>query len=165
MSGLTKSNAQTCWRSIVISRVFVRLLRRPSRAAPKQAYNDLANLKDIGQVAADSLIEFFAEKHNDDVVKDLAQQINVTYELTQTADSIISGKTVVFTGNLEQMSRSEAKATAERLGARVSGSVSAKTDLVIAGPGAGSKLKDAQKFNVKIVSEMEWMEIVRSIGV
>jgi DNA ligase (NAD+) len=140
-------------------------VEKASRAAPKQAYNDLANLKDIGQVAADSLIEFFAEKHNDDVVKDLAQQINVTYELTQTADSIISGKTVVFTGNLEQMSRSEAKATAERLGARVSGSVSAKTDLVIAGPGAGSKLKDAQKFNVKIVSEMEWMEIVRSIGV
>ena len=72
----------------------------------------------------------------------------------------MSGKTVVFTGSLEQMTREEAKAMAERLGARVSGSVSKKTDLVVAGPGAGSKLKDAQKHGVQVLSEDDWFKLV-----
>jgi DNA ligase (NAD+) len=93
----------------------------------------------------------------------LSAQISIKHELSKAVDSAVSGKTLVFTGNLEHMSRNEAKATAERLGARVSGSVSAKTDMVIAGPGAGSKLKDAQKFDVKILTEIEWMEIVSSL--
>ncbi|WP_348532450.1 BRCT domain-containing protein [Rhizobium sp. 18065] len=75
--------------------------------------------------------------------------------------SELTGKTVVFTGNLEKMTRSEAKATAERLGARVSGSVSAKTDLVIAGPGAGSKLDDAKKHSVNVLSEEEWLALIK----
>ncbi len=74
--------------------------------------------------------------------------------------SAFAGKTVVFTGSLEQMTRNEAKAIAERLGAKVSGSVSAKTDLVVAGPGAGSKLKDAEKHKVKVVSEADWLAMV-----
>ncbi|WP_373622866.1 BRCT domain-containing protein [Methylobacterium sp. OAE515] len=74
--------------------------------------------------------------------------------------SAFAGKTVVFTGTLEKMTRNEAKAVAERLGAKVSGSVSAKTDLVVAGPGAGSKLKDAQKHGVRVVSEDDWLGMV-----
>ncbi len=74
--------------------------------------------------------------------------------------STFAGKTVVFTGTLEQMTRNEAKAVAERLGAKVSGSVSAKTDLVVAGPGAGSKLKDAEKHGVTVVSEADWLTMV-----
>ncbi len=129
-------------------------------SAPRQPYISLVKMKDVGEVATDSLIEFFSEKHNYDAVNDLLGQITEKHKVLEKVDSAISGKTVVFTGNLEHMSRNEAKATAERLGARVSGSVSAKTDMVIAGPGAGSKLQDARKFNVRILTEIEWMEMV-----
>jgi DNA ligase (NAD+) len=76
------------------------------------------------------------------------------------ADSPVAGKTVVFTGSLEKFTREEAKATAERLGAKAAGSVSKKTDYVVAGPGAGSKLKDAEKLGVKVLSEDEWLALV-----
>ena len=82
------------------------------------------------------------------------------YVVTVSATSEVAGKTVVFTGSLERMTRSEAKAMAERLGAKVAGSVSAKTDLVVAGPGAGSKLKDAERLGVRVVSEDDWLDLV-----
>jgi len=76
----------------------------------------------------------------------------------------LAGKIMVFTGNLEKMTRNEAKATAERLGAKVAGSVSKKTDLVVAGPGAGSKLADATKFGVRVISEDEWLALLDETG-
>nr|WP_159948330.1 NAD-dependent DNA ligase LigA [Rhizobium sp. 18065] len=129
--------------------------------APGAAYTELVKLKDVGLVATDSLIEFFLEKHNREAVADLLSHLDVFVELVMAESSELTGKTVVFTGNLEKMTRSEAKATAERLGARVSGSVSAKTDLVIAGPGAGSKLDDAKKHSVNVLSEEEWLALIK----
>ena len=114
----------------------------------------------IGPEVADALIEFFAEPHNRDVVAALLREVTPTDVVHQTRESPVSGKTVVFTGSLETMSRDEAKAQAELLGARVAGSVSAKTDLVVAGPGAGSKLKKAADLKVTVIDEAGWAEIV-----
>ncbi|MGY2734970.1 NAD-dependent DNA ligase LigA [Sphingomonas sp. UYP23] len=114
----------------------------------------------IGPEVADALLEFFAEPHNRDVVESLLHEVTPTDVVHQTRESPVSGKTVVFTGSLETMSRDEAKAQAELLGARVAGSVSAKTDLVVAGPGAGSKLKKAADLKVKVIDEAAWAEIV-----
>lgn len=131
-----------------------------SKQGPGAAYKELVNLSDVGPVAADALIDFVTEKHNRDAFDDLLKYLDVFFEQPTSSSSEISGKTVVFTGNLEKMTRNEAKATAERLGARVSGSVSGKTDLVVAGPGAGSKLADAQKHGVKVLTEDEWLALI-----
>ena len=114
----------------------------------------------IGPMVVKSLREFFHEAHNRDVL--LALQKTLTIEDAQAvqSDSAIAGKTVVFTGTLTQMSRAEAKAQAERLGAKVSGSVSAKTDVLVAGEAAGSKRKKAEALGVKILSEQEWLDYV-----
>lgn len=114
----------------------------------------------IGPEVADALLEFFAEPHNREVVDALLREVTPRDVVHQTRESPVSGKTVVFTGSLETMSRDEAKAQAEALGARVSGSVSAKTDLVVAGPGAGSKLKKAADLGVSVIDEAAWAEIV-----
>ncbi|MEG3176104.1 NAD-dependent DNA ligase LigA [Sphingomonas sp. RB3P16] len=114
----------------------------------------------IGPEVADALLEFFAEPHNRDVVDALLREVTPLDVVHQTRESPVSGKTVVFTGSLERMSRDEAKAQAELLGARVAGSVSAKTDLVVAGPGAGSKLKKAEDLKVRVIDEAAWAEIV-----
>jgi DNA ligase (NAD+) len=120
-------------------------------------------LDQIGDTVIESLGEYFAEAHNRRRVERLAAQVRVRDAEKPRADSAVAGKTVVFTGTLEQMTRDEAKASAERLGAKVSGSVSKKTDYVVAGPGAGStsKLKDAQKLSVKVLTEDEWLKLIR----
>lgn len=135
-------------------------LERAMTQVPGDAYHLLADDGEIGPVATDSLIQFFAEPHNADAVAALLEQVTTEVVAAAATATAFAGKTVVFTGTLEKMTRSEAKATAERLGAKVSGSVSAKTDLVVAGPGAGSKLKDAEKHAVKVISEDDWLAML-----
>ncbi|HEY6916133.1 MAG TPA: helix-hairpin-helix domain-containing protein, partial [Allosphingosinicella sp.] len=115
----------------------------------------------IGPEVANALLDFFDEPHNVEVLGDiLAAGVAVQDVIHETRESEVSGKTVVFTGSLETMSRDEAKAQAEALGAKAAGSVSAKTDLVVAGPGAGSKLKKAEELGIRVISEAEWQAIV-----
>jgi DNA ligase (NAD+) len=126
----------------------------------KDAAEELDSIEGIGDVMAKAITDFFAEEHTTAALERLLDHISVTDVAAHTSSSPVAGKTVVFTGSLEKMTRSEAKARAESLGAKVAGSVSKKTDLVIAGPGAGSKLSDAEKLNVKIISEAEWLELI-----
>ena len=125
-----------------------------------EAYADLNNIGGVGDIVADAVVEFFAEKRNVKALNDLLGEIEVLPMEQTRSDSAMVGKTVVFTGSLEKFTRDEAKASAERMGAKVSGSVSKKTDLVVAGPGAGSKLKDAEKHGVKVISEDEWLKLI-----
>ncbi|HCK32164.1 MAG TPA: DNA ligase (NAD(+)) LigA, partial [Rhodospirillaceae bacterium] len=125
------------------------------------AYADLLSIEDIGPSVADDLIGFFGEDHNIDILERLTDALTIPdFEAVGQTDSPVSGKTVVFTGTLETMSRSEAKAQAERLGAKVSGSVSKKTDYVVAGADAGSKLKKATELGVTVLSEEEWKDLI-----
>ena len=125
------------------------------------AYQDLINIDDIGTSMADDLIGFFAESHNQDILKELENILDIqAYALPQNSQSPVAGKVVVFTGTLTQITRAEAKAKAESLGAKVSGSVSKKTDFVIAGEDAGSKLKKAQELQVEILSEADWLTLI-----
>ncbi|SEH34132.1 DNA ligase (NAD+) [Methylobacterium sp. 275MFSha3.1] len=135
-------------------------IARAAAQRPGDAYRVFADDGEIGPVATDALLLFFSEPHNADAVTALLDAVAVQPMERAAAASAFAGKTVVFTGTLEKMTRNEAKAVAERLGAKVSGSVSAKTDLVVAGPGAGSKLKDAQKHGVRVVSEDDWLAMV-----
>jgi DNA ligase (NAD+) len=114
----------------------------------------------VGPEVARALFDFFAEPHNAAAVDDLLAQVTPADVVHETRDSEVSGKTLVFTGTLETLSRDEAKAQAEALGARVAGSVSAKTDMVIAGPGAGSKLKKAEDLGITVIDEAGWAAIV-----
>ncbi len=124
-------------------------------------YGELIAIDGIGPAVATDLIGFFAEPHNRDILDDLAANVRVAeFVAPATAGSPIAGKTVVFTGTLELMTRGEAKARAEALGAKVAGSVSAKTDFVIAGPGAGSKAKKAAELGVKTLTEAEWLDLI-----
>jgi DNA ligase (NAD+) len=125
-----------------------------------EAYSDLDNIEGIGPIVAEAIADFFAEPHNVKVVDELLEHVRPQPLEAIDHASPISGKTVVFTGTLERMTRSEAKARAERLGAKVAGSVSKKTDYVVAGPGAGSKLKEAEKLGVKVLSEDDWLKLI-----
>ena len=126
-----------------------------------EAYADIDAIEGIGETVVDALVDFFSEPHNVEAVDDLLAHVRVTPFVRQAAvDSPVSGKTVVFTGKLERMGRSEAKAQAERLGAKVSGSVSAKTDYLVAGADAGSKLKNAQALGVTVLTEDEWLDLI-----
>jgi DNA ligase (NAD+) len=125
-----------------------------------EAWAELVSHDGIGDTVAEAIVQFFAEPHNLDVVTALLQAVTPTaLEAVQT-NTAVAGKTVVFTGALERFTREEAKATAERLGAKVAGSVSKKTDILVAGPGAGSKLKDAEKHGVKVLSEDQWLTMI-----
>ncbi|HEX7884061.1 MAG TPA: NAD-dependent DNA ligase LigA [Afipia sp.] len=128
--------------------------------AQSEAYRDLNAIEGIGTVVANAIVEFFAEPHSVKAVDDLLGEIEVQLAEKAKTDSPIAGKIVVFTGSLEKFTRDEAKATAERLGAKASGSVSKKTDYVVAGPGAGSKLAEANKLGVKVLTEDEWLALV-----
>ncbi|MCA0199821.1 MAG: NAD-dependent DNA ligase LigA [Proteobacteria bacterium] len=126
------------------------------------AFRELTSIEQIGPSVATDLIGFFAEKHNRDVLAAL-RKAGVTAEdfvRPDTSSSPIAGKTVVFTGTLEKMGRNEAKAQALALGAKVAGSVSKKTDYVVAGPGAGSKLKDAEALGVRVLTEDEYLTLI-----
>jgi DNA ligase (NAD+) len=125
-----------------------------------EAWADLNAHDGIGETVAEAITQFFAEPHNLEVVNALLTEVQPQPLMTITSDTAVAGKTVVFTGALEKFTREEAKATAERLGAKVAGSVSRKTDLLVAGPGAGSKLKDAEKHGVKVLSEDEWLKLI-----
>ena len=125
---------------------------------------ELSRVEGVGPVVAAAIVDFFHEPHNREVVDDLLAEARPAAFVSNVRTTEYSGKTLVFTGSLETMSRDEAKAQAERLGARVAGSVSAKTDLVIAGPGAGSKLKKAEDLGVKVIGEADWARIVIEAG-
>jgi len=118
-------------------------------------------LDQIGDTVIESLGEYFSEAHNVRRIDRLVKQVKIRNAEKPRADSVVAGKTVVFTGSLEKMTRDEAKASAERLGAKVSGSVSKKTDYVVAGPGAGSKLTEAKKLGVTVLTEDEWVKLIR----
>ena len=129
-----------------------------------EAREELLAIDGVGPVVVEALCDFFHEPHNLAVWDDLLGELDLPPYVVETRDSAVAGKTVVFTGKLETMSRDEAKAQAERLGARSAGSVSARTDLVVAGPGAGSKLKQAAALGIEVIDEAAWAEIVRAAG-
>jgi DNA ligase (NAD+) len=115
----------------------------------------------IGGTVVEALVDFFSNARNIAALDELLAQVHPRpYVVTISADSAVAGKTVVFTGSLEKMSRSEAKAMAERLGAKVAGSISGQTDLLVAGPGAGSKLKKAEELGIEVITEEQWFERV-----
>ncbi len=130
-------------------------------AAPRsgEAYEELLAIDGIGEVVAEALLDFFDEPHNRDVVRDLEGELDIRAVERPQSSSQIAGKTIVFTGTLERMTRAEAKARAEALGAKVAGSVSKKTDLVVAGPGAGSKAAKARDLGIETIDEDAWLAL------
>jgi len=126
----------------------------------EEAIAEMDALDQIGDTVIASIAAYFGESHNRGIVERLTKEVTILDAEKPKSNSAIAGKTVVFTGALEKMTRDEAKAMAERLGAKVSGSVSKKTDYVVAGPGAGSKLADAKKHGVAALSEDEWLKLI-----
>jgi len=161
IAGLNKTSRAALANEYSDWPTFRKEIQSAAKGRPGEDLIALASINGLGAVAAEALVDFFHEKHNRDVLKALLQKVTIEpYEIADTTGSKIAGKIVVFTGSLEKMTRDEAKAQAVSLGAKVSGSVSAKTDLVVAGPGAGSKLADAQKHGVKVLSEDEWLKLI-----
>lgn len=153
-------------KKLAVTYVDLKTLRFSMQAAldhESDAYVDLINIEDIGPAVADDLIGFFNEDHNLELLEQLEKQLNIEpYDIPQAADSPVANKTVVFTGALEIMTRSEIKAKAESLGAKVAGSVSKKTDYLVAGADAGSKLKKAKELGIEILSEKEWLDLIKA---
>jgi DNA ligase (NAD+) len=136
-------------------------LRKTAQAAQKgsEARAEINNIEGFGEVVAEAIADFFAEKHNEDVLDALLAHVTPPPMEAVASKSAVAGKTIVFTGSLERMTRDEAKAMAERLGAKVAASVSKKTDLVVAGPGAGSKLAKAVELGIEAMSEEDWLRL------
>ena len=135
-----------------------------ARDGDADALAEITSIDGVGPTVVEALGDFFHEPHNVAVWDDLLNELSPPRYEVETLDSPVAGKTVVFTGKLETMSRDEAKAQAERLGAKAAGSVSAKTDLVVAGPGAGSKLKKAAELGIEVIDEAGWADIVAQAG-
>jgi DNA ligase (NAD+) len=125
------------------------------------AYHDLVNIDGIGPLVAADIVAFFAEPHNAGVIDDLDDELDIQdFEIQAVAESPVTAKTVVFTGALERMTRNEAKARAESLGAKVAGSVSRKTDYVVVGADAGAKARKAEELGVTMLTEDEWLAMI-----
>jgi DNA ligase (NAD+) len=129
-------------------------------AGDDQARADMDALDKIGDPTIDALASYFGEAHNREAVQRLVAEVSIQEAERPRGDTAVAGKTVVFTGSLERMTRDEAKAQAAALGAKVGSSVSRKTDLVVAGPGAGSKLKTAAELGIQVLTEEEWLALV-----
>jgi DNA ligase (NAD+) len=127
-----------------------------------EARQEMDAMDQIGDTVIDSLAAYFSESHNVDIVERLTKQVRIRDAEKPTAHSPIAGKTIVFTGSMEQLTREEAKALAERLGAKVSGSVSKTTDFVVAGADVGSKLNKANELGVEVLDEAKFIELVKS---
>ena len=135
-----------------------------TQAKMDKAIAEHIGVENVGAAVGHALADFFHEPHNVDAWDDLLSEVSPPPYVVETTASAVTGKTVVFTGKLETMSRDEAKAQAERLGAKAAGSVSAKTDLVVAGPGAGTKLKQATALGIEVITEQAWADIVKAAG-
>jgi DNA ligase (NAD+) len=133
-----------------------------ARDGESEAYAGLVAIDGIGHKVAADIVDFFAERHNQEAVSALAAALTIENFIAAESASPVAGKTVVFTGKLKTMSRSEAKARAQELGAKVAGLVSARTDYLVAGVDAGSKLKKAQEQGVAVLSEVEWYELTNT---
>lgn len=149
-----------------VAEEIIALRDRPFDTPAKRdkAIADHIGVENVGAAVGHALADFFHEAHNVEAWDDLLSEVAPPPYVVATTASVVTGKTVVFTGKLETMSRDEAKAQAERLGAKAAGSVSAKTDLVVAGPGAGSKLKQAAALGIEVIDEAAWADIVKAAG-
>jgi len=146
-------------------RAFGSVARVAEVARHEDAVAELSGIEGIGPVVAQALVDFFHEEHNRAAWDDLLAEVAPPAYVSNVRASPVTGKTIVFTGSLETMSRDEAKAQAEALGAKTAGSVSAKTDLVVAGPGAGSKLKKAAELGIEVIDEAAWAAIAATVSV
>lgn len=133
-------------------------------ARDPEAVEELDALDQVGGAVIEAAAAYFGEAHNRRIVAELVAELAIRDAETPRQDTAVAGKTVVFTGALERMTRDEAKARAESLGAKVAGSVSKKTDIVVAGPGAGSKLKTAEALGLQVLTEAEWLELIGDVN-
>ena len=159
-----QSTSRTLSLHYTSANAFIEGMERLTGAEWEDEAKAISSLPDTGDAVVGSLKAFFADTSTSSAVRRLLVEIDVADAEKPAAHSPVSGKTVVFTGTLERMSRAEAKAMAERLGAKVAGSISAKTNLLVAGPGAGSKLTKAQELGVETITEDEWFERVKAYG-
>jgi DNA ligase (NAD+) len=154
-----ETTAVTMARGYLTASAFLEAMDRVADRDP-EAMAELDALDQVGGAVIEAAAAFFAEDHNRRMVENLAEQLDILDAQAPKSDTAVAGKTVVFTGSLERLTRDEAKAQAEALGAKVSSSVSKKTDIVVAGPGAGSKLKTAAELGLRVLTEDEWIALI-----